>query len=37
MIKMDSKGAGVTETFDIHRFFEEQTMMVRMSEEVSQY
>jgi len=33
----DSRGAGVTKTFDIHRVFKGQTMMVRMSEEVTSY
>jgi len=37
MILSDSRGAGATEIFDIHRFFEGQTMMVQMSEEVPRY
>jgi hypothetical protein len=37
MIFSDSRGAGATETFDIHRFFNGQTMLVRLSEEIPHY
>jgi hypothetical protein len=37
MNSSDSRGAGATETFDVHRFFDGQTMMVRLSEEIPHY